>query len=150
MSPSRNPWPSKAFPSSPKFFLDLTRTFLLDRSSYPQVGDWVKTFANLGIPTRDPGGGEAYGAFIATSSLDPSSLQRSYSKNAYLDPASSRSNLVVLTGYTTSKINFDGTTAIGVNFQATATSPSYTVNAAREVILAAGVIGSPRTFISSF
>ena len=64
----------------------------------------------------------------------------------YLDPIATRSNLVVLTGHLATKINFDGTTATGVTFAATAGGTAYTVIANKEVILAGGVIGSPRTF----
>ena len=69
---------------------------------------------------------------------------RSYSKTGYLDPVDYRTNLVVLTGYQATKIVFDGTTATGVEFASSSTAASSTVNARQEVILAAGVIGSPQ------
>ena len=47
---------------------------------YPQVANWIPTLANLGIETRDPAGGESWGAFIATSAIDPDGWKRSYSK----------------------------------------------------------------------
>lgn len=112
---------------------------------YPQSKSWVSTLGNLGIDTRDPACGETWGAYISTSAIDPSDWTRSYSKTGYLDPAASRTNLVVLTGYQATKIVFDGTTATGVEFAASATGTTYTVNAAKEVVLSAGVIGSPRT-----
>jgi choline dehydrogenase len=98
----------------------------------------------MGIEEVDPAGGETWGAAISTSSINPDGWTRSYSKTGYLDPAANRTNLVVLSGFQASKIIFDGTTATGVNFAASATGPSYTVSASREVILSAGVIGSPR------
>lgn len=67
----------------------------------------------------------------------------------YLDPASERTNLVVLTGFQATKIEFSGTTATGVTFAATPAGASYTVSAAQEVILAAGVIGTPREALLS-
>lgn len=105
--------------------------------------------ANLGIGTRDPAGGESWGAFIATSAIDPATWSRSYSKTGYLDPVSTRANLVVLTGFTATKINFDGTTATGVSFASAAGATVYNVTASQEVILSTGVIGSPRTVSSS-
>lgn len=83
---------------------------------------------------------------VATSAIDPDGWTRSYSKTGYLDPAASRTNLVVLTGYQATKIIFDNTTATGVSFAASVGATSYTVSASQEVILAAGVIGSPRSF----
>lgn len=70
---------------------------------------------------------------------------RSYSRNGYF--ADAKSNVVILTGFTVTKVNFETTgnniTATGVNFKANRDSDTYTVQANREVILAAGVIGSP-------
>lgn len=57
--------------------------------------------------------------------------------------------MVVLTGFQATKVVLDGTTATGVEFAATATGPAYTVSASKEVILSAGVIGTPRTSFSS-
>lgn len=130
----------------------------------------MATLGVLGVATRDPAGGESFGAFIATSAIDPTAAipwSRSYSKTGtlvlpqlrrtpthfrfagYLDPASERTNLVVLTGFQATKIEFSGTTATGVTFAATAAGETYIVNAAKEVILSAGVIGTPRTHRSS-
>ena len=114
---------------------------------YPQIQYWVPTFANLGIDTRDPAGGETWGAYTAMSALNNSlgASRRSYAKTGYLDNlAAGNDNLVVLTGYQATRIVFDGTTATGVEFAADATSGTYTVNANSEVILSAGVIGSPQ------
>jgi len=112
---------------------------------YPQSEKWIDTLTNLGVATVDPAGGGNYGSFIAASAIDATqgNWTRSYSKTAYLDPAENRSNLVVLTGFYVTKINFDGTTATGVQFAASATGQTYTVNATSEVILSGGVIGTP-------
>ncbi|KAL8277589.1 hypothetical protein RQP46_010021 [Phenoliferia psychrophenolica] len=111
---------------------------------YPQVANWIPTLEALGVETRDPAGGETWGAYVTTSAIDPTTWSRSYSKTGYLDPAQNRTNLVVLTGFYATKIIFDGTTATGVSFQDSANGTAYTVNAAQEVILSAGVIGSPQ------
>ncbi|TNY22372.1 GMC oxidoreductase [Rhodotorula diobovata] len=111
---------------------------------YPSTNEWIPTLAALGIDSRDPAGGENWGAFIATSAINPTNWTRSYAKNGYLDPINYRTNLVVLTGFQATKIVFDGTTATGVEFSAGAGNETYTVSASQEVILSAGVIGSPQ------
>jgi choline dehydrogenase len=70
---------------------------------------------------------------------------RSYSRSGYFP--SPKSNVEILTGFTVTKVNFDSTgsniTATGVSFMSSRDSETYTVQANTEVILAAGVIGSP-------
>ncbi|GAA5924466.1 hypothetical protein JCM10213_004584 [Rhodosporidiobolus nylandii] len=111
---------------------------------YNSTFEWVETLGNMGVDTRDPAGGETWGAYIATSAINPANWTRSYAKNGYLDPIDYRTNLVVLTGYQATKIVFDGKTATGVEFAASATGDKYTVNAKQEVVLSAGVIGTPQ------
>ncbi|KAM0788362.1 hypothetical protein ACM66B_001502 [Microbotryomycetes sp. NB124-2] len=110
---------------------------------YPQTNSWVETLGNLGVDTKDPGNGSSYGAFIATSAINPTGWSRSYSKS-YIDSVIDNDNLVILNGLQATKILLDGTTAVGVEFAASARSTAYTVNAAQEVILSAGVIGTPQ------
>lgn len=94
-------------------------------------------------------GGETWGPRIALSCINPTNWTRSYAKSGYLDPYIYRTNLNVLTGQYVSRIAFEGNDndtvrAVGVEFQATADAePSY-VGADREVIVSAGVIGSPQ------
>ena len=54
------------------------------------MGSWIDTLSNLGVETRDPGRGQSYGAFVATSAIDPSTYKRSYSKTGYLDSVETR------------------------------------------------------------
>ncbi|GAA5873248.1 hypothetical protein JCM1840_000006 [Sporobolomyces johnsonii] len=111
---------------------------------YNSTYEWMPTLENMGISTRDPAGGENWGCFIATSAINPTNWTRSYSKTGYLDPIDYRTNLVVLSGFQAQQIVFDGTTATGVQFAASANSTSYTVSASQEIILSTGVIGSPQ------
>lgn len=112
---------------------------------YPQTGEWIDTLSALGVESRDPAaGGKSYGAFIATSAINPTNWSRSYSRTGYLDPHTSRSNLFVLTGVQATKIVLDGTRAIGVEFSASANGETFTVSANQEVILSSGVIGTPQ------
>jgi choline dehydrogenase len=119
-----------------------------------QVGNWTPTFENLGFPELDrPNGGVTLGAFISPSWINPSNLTRSYAKSAYLDPVLSLPNLSVLVNATATRIIFGSgsgdLTATGVEFAATADGPRETVTAKKEVIIAAGVIGSPQILMSS-
>ncbi|GAA5906271.1 GMC family oxidoreductase [Sporobolomyces salmoneus] len=111
---------------------------------YDSMYEWIPTLGNMGVESRDPAGGDGWGAFFATSAINPTNWTRSYAKTGYLDPIDYRTNLVVLTGYQATKIVFDGTTATGVEFASSSTSESFTVSAREEVILSAGVIGSPQ------
>lgn len=66
---------------------------------------------------------------------------------AYLRPAMSRTNLTVLTGAETERLVLEGTRCVGVEYQQNGRSQS--VRADREVILSAGVVGSPRALMLS-
>ena len=61
---------------------------------------------------------------------------------AFLRPAMKRPNLTVITGALTHKLNLDGRTVTGVNYERGNTQ--YSAQARREVILSAGAIGSPQ------
>ena len=66
---------------------------------------------------------------------------------AYLDPARSRANLTVITEALVTRILFDGCRAVGVNY---ATGGSLrSLSARREIIVAAGAIGSPQLLKAS-
>jgi len=120
-------------------------------SVLPVVSDWIPTLQNVGIPqSPDPSGGEAWGAFIATSAINPTNWTRSYSRSAYIDPLPPRANLHILAGATVTKIIFDDNlTATGVRFARTRGGPVTTVNVGKEVLLAAGAIGSPNILMHS-
>lgn len=131
--------------------LALTTTAEPIFSTLPVVADWIPTLQNIGIPqSPDPSGGENYGAYISTSAINPANWTRSHSRAAYIDPLPPRSNLHILANATVTKILFDGNlTATGVQFAATKGGPVTTINVRREVILAAGSIGSPTILMQS-
>lgn len=109
---------------------------------------------NLGIPTaEDPDGGDGWGAFIATSAINPANWTRSYSKSGYLDPLPPRSNLAVLPNATVTKLVFQNATgglaAKSVQYASAKGATSSSVNVNKEVILAAGAIGSPQILMVS-
>ncbi|XP_059159180.1 glucose dehydrogenase [FAD, quinone]-like [Physella acuta] len=73
--------------------------------------------------------------------------QRWSTSRAYIHPALNRTNLHVSLNSTVTKINIDWLRANGVVF--TKNGKTYTIGARREVILSAGVIGSPQILMLS-
>ncbi|KAG7098258.1 hypothetical protein E1B28_000220 [Marasmius oreades] len=121
--------------------------------TYSTVGDWNTALASVGISLNpDPYSGKTWGGFVARSFIDPSNWLRSYSRSAYIDPLSSRPNLSVLVKNTVTRIVFasaDNHTATGVEFAATRDSEKQTVGVNREVLVAAGAVGSPQVLMLS-
>ncbi|KAK4212468.1 hypothetical protein QBC37DRAFT_193569 [Rhypophila decipiens] len=118
-----------------------------EESSDPLPSAWVDTLGSLGFPADgDPFSGKFTGGYINALSVDPVSRTRSDAATAYLEPNKSRPNLDVLTGALAEKIIFDTTEkvpkAVGVQIQKD--HAAVTHNAKKEVILAAGVFGSPK------
>ncbi|WFD33246.1 hypothetical protein MCUN1_000059 [Malassezia cuniculi] len=118
--------------------------------SYPPVGAFIDAASQIAAPfNKDPDSGSSWGTFLATLTINPTNWTRSYSRSAYLDPYSYRSNLVVLTNYTVTKVNFDtsdasNVVAKSVEFANRDGGKTYTVNVDREVILSGGTINDPQ------
>lgn len=117
------------------------------RNFLPNV--WYQTFQNLNLETKkDPFSGQVVGGYSNPSTIHPTTKERSYSAVAYYKPASTRSNLTLLTGGLVERIflqaqnSADVVTATGVCF--TRAGESHTVRARKEVILAAGAFQSPK------
>lgn len=109
---------------------------------------WIDSLESLGFPPSDPFSGKVCGAFSNPESVDPKKKQRSFSANAYLQPALDRTNLTVLTSSTVSRILLKKASpgdvrAEGVQIT-TSDGRSRVITARKEVILAAGAINSPR------
>lgn len=120
----------------------------------PVVGDWIATLGNVGVPaSSDPNSGEGWGAFIATSAINPTNWTRSYSRAAYIDPLPPRSNLDILPNQLVTQVIFDGPsgnlTATSVQYASSSGAALQTVNVTKEVILAGGAIGSPHVLLHS-
>jgi 4-pyridoxate dehydrogenase len=73
--------------------------------------------------------------------------RRSSSANAFLKPARGRKNLVVAVKVHTTRITFNGTRATGVDY--VQNGATVHVEAAREVVLAAGTFNSPQLLMLS-
>ncbi|KAH9887621.1 GMC oxidoreductase [Cubamyces lactineus] len=121
----------------------------------PLVGNWTTTLADIGVAISDDAyGGNGWGAFIATSSINPSNWTRSYSRSAYIDPLPPRPNLAVLPNATVTRLIFDTSnknnlTATGVEWAASANADRQTVKVNKEVILTSGAIGTPHILLHS-
>ncbi|KZT68679.1 GMC oxidoreductase [Daedalea quercina L-15889] len=120
----------------------------------PAVGDWTETLNAIGIASSsDPDSGDGWGSFIATSAINPSNWTRSYSRSGYIDPLPPRSNLAILPNATVTKLVLanatGGMAAQSVQYASSKTATASTVTVNKEVILAAGAIGSPQILMVS-
>lgn len=122
------------------------------QTSFPPFYDnfykaWSPTYRNLGLgPTGDPKDGLAIGAYTTLLTIESKNASRSYAANSYYKPNAARSNLHVLTGALTTKVNFARSqkplVATGITF--TVNGTRHTASAKREVILSAGAFQSPQ------
>ncbi|KAI0473251.1 hypothetical protein GGR56DRAFT_698292 [Xylariaceae sp. FL0804] len=141
-----------------------------DDSTDPWPKVWADTLETLGYPgAQDPTavtastGTEAQpaapGGLLIPDTVDPALGIRSYAANAYLTPeVDARANLYVLTGVEVKKVLLEKESgqnvvvATGVEYAepsatgggTTTITTTKTVHARREVIVAAGVFGSPK------
>ncbi|KAF7192808.1 Dehydrogenase xptC [Pseudocercospora fuligena] len=94
---------------------------------------------------EEANGGTNVGVVWTPNSQDPATQTRSSAKTAYYDPVSGRANLLLLTGTKVERVSFDGKKASAVQLKSRRDSEGKTisVNAKREVIIAAGPIFSP-------
>ncbi|KAI1395965.1 glucose-methanol-choline oxidoreductase-like protein [Hypoxylon fuscum] len=122
------------------------------QASFPETDDplpaaWVDTLAALGYPASgDPFSGELVGGYINAMNIDPTSGTRSDAVTAYYEPAKDRPNLHVVTDVVVEKIVFakSGTMPKAIGVQVQRDGHSLVVEATKEVILAAGVFGTPK------
>lgn len=117
-----------------------------DLFSYGDTENFFRGWNCIGVPTpKDPGSGDARGAFWAPSSLDPNDETRSYARTAHYDRViKRRPNYHLITETAVSKIIFDGKKATGVEYISRLNNCSGTVEISKEVILAAGSLHSPQ------
>ena len=114
------------------------------RVAWPILDAFREAAAEVGIPrTTDfnRGSNEGCGYFH----VNQRSGVRWSTAKAFLKPARSRPNLAVVTGAQVTGLRFDGLRATGVDYVENHTAKSVT--ATREVILAAGAIGSPHLLL---
>lgn len=122
-------------------------------ASFPEEVDdpipsaWVDTLSALGYPASgDPFSGEFTGGYINAMSIDPETRTRSDAATAYFKPAKDRPNLHVITNSLAEKVIFDTSgdlpRAIAVQLQHNGKSSILKAN--KEIILSAGVFGTPK------
>jgi 4-pyridoxate dehydrogenase len=110
------------------------------------VGAWIAAGAAAGYEvTEDYNGASQEGFGVLQSTIRGGS--RWSAADAYLRPALRRANLTVETGALVTRILFEDRRASGIRYDRR--GRSLTVRAAREIILAAGVINSPQLLMLS-
>ncbi|MBY8606057.1 GMC family oxidoreductase N-terminal domain-containing protein [Burkholderia arboris] len=108
---------------------------------HPIVHEFLKGCSQLNLPrTDDFNGAQFEGAGIYD--LNTKNGERCSSSFAYLRPALGRSNLTLRSGVLVRRVTFDGTRATGV--VVAGEHGDETLVAAREVILAAGAVDTPK------
>jgi choline dehydrogenase len=124
--------------------------------TFPEVGAWSEATSNVGVAdTSDAYGGENWGAYVATSCINPTNWTRSYSRSGYLDPLPPRPNYAVLANAHVTRLLFNTTspknnlTAYGVEYALNGGTQTQTVGVKKEVILAGGTVGSPTVLLYS-
>ncbi|KAJ7668139.1 hypothetical protein B0H17DRAFT_950122 [Mycena rosella] len=116
---------------------------------FAHLSTWIPTMVAMGLPhLTDPANGQNRGVSFVPSIINPANGSRSDSNFGYIAPYA-RPNLVVLTGFQATQINWNSTTkgsavAGGVSFAASASGTVYKVHAAKEVIVSGGTVGSPQ------
>jgi choline dehydrogenase len=130
-------------------------------ASYPgwmpqQNGAWNLALGNMDVPpAKSTYGGQNAGGYISTSSIDPATWKRSYSRTGYLDALPPRPNYDVLANAHVTRIQFDdkspknNLTATGVEYTQDGGATKKTVKVNKEVIVASGSIGSPAVLMHS-
>jgi choline dehydrogenase-like flavoprotein len=96
-----------------------------------------------GIDTPKDGCAGQNGVFWYPSSVNPTTLERSYARTGHFDNIA-RDNYELITGRRVNKILFDGTTAVGVQYVPRNGGAAVQVKAKKEVIVAAGAVHTPQ------
>ncbi|GAM40240.1 hypothetical protein TCE0_038f12428 [Talaromyces pinophilus] len=124
--------------------------------TFPQVGEWIESLEAIGVAqSKEMYGGEVYGGEVSTSSINPTNWTRSYSRTGYLDPLPDNGNYDVVADAFVMRILFDSSspsgnlTANGVQYTLDSGKTNCTVKVNKEVILAAGTVGSPAVLMHS-
>lgn len=115
------------------------------RSPRPLTAAWLAATRECGYPAAQPNSPVPEG-FCETVVTQRRGARYS-TADAYLKPAMSRQNLTLLTEATATRVVFDGTRAVGVEYErAGHTSVVY---ARREVVLCGGAVNSPQLLMLS-
>ncbi|GMU71007.1 MAG: GMC family oxidoreductase N-terminal domain-containing protein [Burkholderiales bacterium] len=111
------------------------------RNDHPWCEAWVRAASEFGLPRNDDfNGATTYG--VGAYQLTIRDGWRESASRAFLRPARGRANLEVRTHAQVSRVLFEGTRAVGVEWFAH--GERHSVRARREVVLAAGALQSPQ------
>ncbi|NYT84427.1 GMC family oxidoreductase N-terminal domain-containing protein [Pusillimonas harenae] len=111
------------------------------KNDHPYCEAWVEAGQQFGLPLNpDFNGATEYG--VGQYQLTIKNGWRSSASVAFLHPVQNRPNLTVLTESHTTRVLFEGTQAVGVEW--INKGQTHQAHAEREVILAAGAIQSPQ------
>ncbi len=113
----------------------------MPRGALPICDAFIRAGQDYGMPYNPDFNGQRQ-AGVGYYQLTQRAVRRSSTSTAYLKPVVSRRNLTVLTGAQALKITVDKSRATGVDVRQNGQTKSY--NAAREVLLTSGAIGTPR------
>ncbi|WP_194916975.1 GMC family oxidoreductase [Catenulispora rubra] len=102
--------------------------------------------AQAGVPRSADGNGE-HAEGVARTELNLVGGARQSAADAYLGPAQHRPNLTVVTDAVAQRLLLDGRRCIGVEYSVH--GQKFSAHASREVVLAAGAIGSPQLLMVS-
>ncbi|KAG8734908.1 hypothetical protein FRC10_011222 [Ceratobasidium sp. 414] len=122
---------------------------------YDPIANWVPTLVAAGMKKGDLQAGDTHVVAITPSTLNAKNFTRSNSMAGYINPLGPRSNLVILTGMQATTLTWgttgaSGAVATGVSFAASAGAQTYTVKAAKEVILWLQLSGvGPKSLMTS-
>lgn len=113
---------------------------------HPLTHTYLKACNEIGIPTLDEyQDGQMEGVYLTHGSQRDG--WRCSTEKAYLRPAKTRKNLVIITDADVETVDFDGSRAVGVTYRQNGTVCKAT--AQREVILSAGTMGTPALLMRS-
>jgi choline dehydrogenase-like flavoprotein len=115
------------------------------RSPRPLTAAWLAAARQCGFPAAQPNSPAPEG-FCETVVTQRRGARYS-TADAYLKPAMGRKNLSVFTGATATRIVFDGTRAVGVEYQRD--GELCVAHARREVVLCGGAVNSPQLLMLS-
>jgi choline dehydrogenase len=112
-----------------------------DRDAHPLCAAYFQAAKEVGLPFN-PDFNAADQEGVGFYQVTTKNGRRHSAAKAFLRPAMGRKNLTVITGALTTRIDFEGTRAVGVTYRKNGTD--CTLRARRSVILSAGAINSPQ------
>ena len=119
------------------------------RSPRPLTAAFLAAARQCGFPAAQPNSPAPEG--FCETVVTQQRGARCSTADAYLKPAMGRNNLSVLTAATATRVVFDGTRAVGVEFERPGQSQAQTwvATARREVVLCGGAVNSPQLLMLS-